>query len=523
MKPILLQHTDHNDSSAAISGVSYSRVNLTESLTAQKGQTQSAQEGRPTLVGEADLTIRPGQTKVFEFNSLLREAGDARALTADFSIVSCLFDLNYIHQFARTTTPDIWWGESSRKRLVRVNASSILVLPKPPKLDIKFLEFREQYYTNELIELQLEVINGEEVDCVANLDIRFLGENPPQLTLKLPPGSENNFDANKDGKAFPGLALGKIAAADSTTVNLLISAVDLPATYGLSMKVAYNLVSDPETPISKLMTAQLSIISPFEANYDFSPRIHPDPWPSFFAHEDISENKPSGLAQKWCLTTRYASFAVEDLIVEDVDLEILGTNGGIRSYTEKALILPKGGLRISPKIIEAAEFDTFTQKLSLDDRGTATLDVSLAIKWRRDRDGSPINTSTLPVPRLLVSSMEPRVLAEVTYSTAIPSMIHFDVTIENPSHHFLSFALSMEPSEQFAFSGIKQSTLQLVPLSRRTVKFRLLPSVRGDWIGPIQCTIRDRYFQKVLKIAPTEGMKVDKEGILIWVPPDEDF
>jgi len=69
---------------------------------------------------------------------------------------------------------------------------------------------------------------------------------------------------------------------------------------------------------------------------------------------------------------------------------------------------------------------------------------------------------------------------------------------------------------------VKQSTLQLVPLSRRTMNFRLLPSVRGEWVGPIHCVIQDRYFQKVLKIAPTEGMRLDKEGILVWVPPDEE-
>jgi hypothetical protein len=28
--------------------------------------------------------------------------------------------------------------------------------------------------------------------------------------------------------------------------------------------------------------------------------------------------------------------------------------------------------------------------------------------------------------------------------------------------------------------------------------------------------------QKVLKIAPTEGMKIDKEGILVWVPPEDE-
>lgn len=30
--------------------------------------------------------------------------------------------------------------------------------------------------------------------------------------------------------------------------------------------------------------------------------------------------------------------------------------------------------------------------------------------------------------------------------------------------------------------------------------------------------MRDKYFQKVLRIIPTEGMKIDKDGLLVWVP-----
>lgn len=305
--------------------------------------------------------------------------------------------------------------------------------------------------------------------------------------------------------------------------------MDLPLTYELSAKAVYHLVTDMETPVYCSMSMQLEVINPFEANYDFSPRIHPAPWPSLFTHEEANSaenedgNQARGLAQKWCLTARYASFATDDLIVDDIDVEVIGLNGGIVCSTEKLIEIPKGGLKVAPKSLEEVQFYCYTQKLSLDDRGTATLDISLAIKWRRDTEGSQVNTTTLEVPRLLVSSSEPRVLAAVSYSAKIPSMVHFDVTIENPSNHFLTFGLSMEPSETFAFSGIKQSTLQLVPLSRRTVKFRLLPNVRGDWVGPIHCVIRDKYFQKVLKIAPTEGMKQDKEGLLVWVPPEEEL
>jgi len=58
-------------------------------------------------------------------------------------------------------------------------------------------------------------------------------------------------------------------------------------------------------------------------------------------------------------------------------------------------------------------------------------------------------------------------------------------------------------------------------VSRRSLRFQILPSVRGEWVRP-QFVVKDRYFQKVLRIAPTEGMKVDKDGILVWVPPDDD-
>jgi len=42
--------------------------------------------------------------------------------------------------------------------------------------------------------------------------------------------------------------------------------------------------------------------------------------------------------------------------------------------------------------------------------------------------------------------------------------------------------------------------------------------VRGDWIGPVHALLEIGIFRRCLKIAPTEGLRVDKEGILVWVP-----
>lgn len=527
MKPIVLSHSgidDQPDQPDQPCDAVLQVVSLAE----------STQGDRPILTGDASLVFGPGQTRIFEFSTVLREDGQAKAVSAAFSMASELFDLEYITTFEQSTTPDLWWGKNAiKKRIVRADAAAINVLPKPPKIELRIAGVREQYYTNEQIALKVEVTNGEDVDSIVNLEVRLLGEGAPKITLKLDDREIEESSEIEDSNKLAGIPIGRIARAAATFVEVIIPALDLPTVYELSMKAAYNLATDLETPIYQSMSTRLELVNPFEANYDFSPRIHPDPWPSLFTHGEVEEStnshvvKAQGLAQKWCLTARYASFATDELIVDDVEVEVLGTNGGIQCTTKKLTTLPAAGLRVAPKSIEEAQFDTFTQKLSLDDRGTATLDVSLAIRWRRSTPSSappsPLNTTTLAVPRLLVSSSEPRVLAAVSYSATIPSLIHFDVTIENPSNHFLTFGLSMEPSEKFAFSGTKQSTLQLVPLSRRTVAFRLLPSVRGEWVGPVQCVIRDRYFQKVLRIAPTEGMKSEKEGILLWVPAEDDL
>jgi hypothetical protein len=506
MKPLELRHkntaevkvkTRDNDE------LVLSRISLSDTFSeknSSRSGTRPSQSVRPSFVGEDNLTFRPGQTKVFWFSSLLREAGDASAVSAIFSLASEPFDLDYVQRFESSTEPDVWWSEDLvRRSLLRHKAFSITVLPKPPKVELRFIALQDQYYANENIILHLEVINGEGVDSITCLDVRLLGDGAPPISLKLPGAADDEAKSNNSPLGF---SIGKIASAASSIVEIHIPPIDLPAIYDLMMKTSYHLVSDMETPIYHSTSIQLSVINPFEANYDFAPRVHPDPWPTYFSHQETgiigmtSQNITAhGLAQKWCLTSRYFSFAADDLIIEDLDIDVLSTNGAITCTTKRASDIPASGIRVNPKSLEEAEFDVFTRKISLDDRSTATLDVSLAIKWRRESGDSALNTTILAVPRLLVSSSEPRVLASVSYSETLLSMVHFDVIIENPSNHFLTFGLNMEPSEKFAFSGVKQATLQLVPLSRRTIRFRLIPFVRGDWVGPIRCVIRDRYFQ----------------------------
>jgi hypothetical protein len=111
---------------------------------------------------------------------------------------------------------------------------------------------------------------------------------------------------------------------------------------------------------------------------------------------------------------------------------------------------------------------------------------------------------------------EPRVLATMTPSKTLLSFFHLDYILENPSMHFLTFTMTMEASDQCAFSGPKTLAVQLVPVSRHTVRYNLLCTGSAKWIQP-QLVVVDSYFNKTLRVLPTEGMRGDKKGILVRV------
>ena len=86
--------------------------------------------------------------------------------------------------------------------------------------------------------------------------------------------------------------------------------------------------------------------------------------------------------------------------------------------------------------------------------------------------------------------------------------------------HFLTFELTMEASEEFGFSGPKLRILHLLPMSRQIIRYSLLPFVTGVWITP-NLKVMDRYFNKTLKVQATEGLRMDKKGIVVWIPGDD--
>ncbi|KAI1416591.1 Gryzun, putative trafficking through golgi-domain-containing protein [Hypoxylon sp. FL1857] len=543
LRKIHLKHQAANSQETNSSKLRVTKVTLVEAETNDDADSDdasqiSSQTAAIILEGTDDLSLLPGQTRVFEMDVPLREPGDANASSIQVSVAPKSFILNYTINIQDTNSVGLWYSQSStRKRITRTNPYRIKVLPRPPKMEVRLVNMLEQYYASETIQLELEILNEEDADASTKLDVALYGQNAPSYKVQIEGGGERLSTAGTEESRLDGISVGTIPNSKSVKTTITIDPVNGPVVFDLMVKARYHLVSDPGTPIIQQETYHLNVVNPFEASYDLFPRLHSE-WPNYFNPEDIQEpsegdeiaRRPRGLAQKWALATRYASFAHEDLAILDLDVNILSTQGGVSCKTSKVQTTAGNGAVISPKTIEEAQFELIAQKLDLDDRSPATADLSFIIKWRRlNSPEDVVNTTTLPLPRFFVTSSEPRVLAGVSYysppgsssSDPEPQLLFLDITIENPSAHFLTFGLMMEPSDEFAFSGAKTTTLNVLPVARRSVTYRLLPLVRGAWIRPT-LVVRDKYFQKVLKIIPTEGMKSDRDGVLVWVPPPED-
>jgi hypothetical protein len=491
---------------------------------------------KPRWTGVADLTILPGQTKVFNFMLTFREAGEIDIDNCIFKITTKRFDLTCTNvDLSSEQQPPAWWTKSNNgakpRKLKGGSTATIKILPKPPKMEIRLPDVRNQYYTDEPVTVAIEIINLEEEDTEAVLEVRLLGrskdtlgyswlDRPASSPMKeVPPSLDGSTDMD-----LPGHVVGTLDQGARTTERIFFTAPPDPADYALEVKVLYHLLSDREIPISKIMIADLVFNAPFEASYDLNARVHSDPWPSYFELNEAESNiNPDsvdafGIAQKWGLRAKVASFADEQLIVKDLQVQVHGVHGGAACDVSKEFEIEE--IVVDSQVLNEWSFSLNVRKNNLEERRPTALDTTLDVTWQRTSiKGAPSVTSSLPIPRIQIPSSEPRVLATAAPSGTVDSLVHLDYTLENPTMHFLTFELNMEASEEFGFSGSKLRALHLLPMSRQTVRFNLYPLVRGVWITPT-LKVMDRYFNKSLKVQATEGLRMDKKGISVWVPAE---
>ena len=493
--------------------------------------SSSALDTARPLSGSADLVFSPGIDKVFSFTIVPRDAGEVVASKVSLSMREELFDLNIIVLLRDHVSRSDWWlqGETglSRKKLGLEHPCSISILPKPPKMQITFPGLRKAYYTDETVKIQVELTNEEDEDTDVRIVVQLTGNthNVPIVhwASTFDPASSNESDniSILSDSTSPEHSLGRLSSSAIRVKTLIFQAQSETAEYTLELKAHYHLVSDPHTSIVKVETKELIFVRPFDSNFKFIPHILSDPWPNYFHVDDVDDEgtsvpNSSGLIQEWSVVATLASFALESLLVQSIILKIQEARYGTSCEIQKSDDTSPTTITLGQNGSIDRSFRLKIQKQSLEDRRSSTLQFDLEVLWSLKSDDTNTATTLIPLPHLTIPFGEPRVLASIQKSATIAPLIHVSYTLENPSMHLLTFQLSMDSNEDFAFSGPKIITVQLVPLSRHTVRYNLLPSRKGTWIRP-NLKVVDVGYGKTLKVSAADGSKCNNNGLAIWV------
>jgi len=444
------------------------------------------------------------------------------------SLKTRTFELRHSFHDHRLLGSNVWYaehkGELKPKYLYREGATTVTVLPKPPKIQIVLHGLRTQYYVGEQLRLQVEILNNETNVVNGSIAQKTLADDGAEMTSRWITSGSSEDHATTEANVTT--SLDAIAPSASQMFDLLLDAPSNSVTYSLTIDVDYTLASEQFTPLKKTLVVELPYVALFDVKFNFGPLLHTAPWPSYFnADIDIAESEPSGIVQLWRLGCQVTSLAGEDILVKHAEIE--------EDRTDNETIFKTIDVKRDAEQQVAAHakfdrsFEVQTQKLSLDDRRPIGLDLSLAISWSRSKD-SVTFTTKLPMPRLTIPSSEPRALCTVSQSQDLGVDTILQYHLENPSTHFLTFAVTMGASEDFAFSGPKHRALSLAPLSRHRIEYHLMvhdsveevtqSDVTGRWLWPALSVV-DSYYQKTLRVqAAGPGVKADAQrGLGVWV------
>ena len=470
------------------------------------------------LSGSADITLTPGCVKVLALKNVPREAGEIIVKEITIRLKQKDFDLELIVSEDQNLQQDLFWRSTANgitsRPLKEKRSRVVRILPKPPKIRIGILNLLSAYFVDEHIVLDVVIANEEEEAAEGVLDVRLSGPpgTPPKITWdQADDGTPNQRQTEsfvEDGYLkLPPNTLASLSAGKESRQKLWIYNVQHPTDYTLRVECRYSLASDPETLISKMYTTEVYFVQPFDLSAAFNPIAHPDPWPNYFDASNLDEpeaeegNSPAaaGLTQRWSLISQISNVSSTSLRISSIVPVVHQLPRAVFRLVEDTSSIEY----IAPDGTRDYDHVLDVQFSNLEDRSPTDLDLALRITYtrapltdlknRESYQASEIQICTLlPLSPLHLSPSEPRVLAALLpdspeFATNLkshainPRPVHISYTIENPSTYNLPFTCAMEtppPStaaSAFAFSGPKSMTLHLLPLSRRSLTYTLLP------------------------------------------------
>lgn len=475
------------------------------------GHDGSTAEGL-LLTGSADLNLAPSQYRVFVLHIPVRETGKFTALEATLEIDRPHLSLKVSKDLRSVDEPFYWYTLRSTVGMVKArrrwDAGKIEVLPKLPKLRIRLPHLRPAYYTNEKALIDVEMVNEESETISAHFDAWIAGTSETPIAIVWSGEVTDNKESDHEGGVRK--TLGTLSPGESTSIRMTIPfPAIVTGELSLEIEVQYHADDGDQTTVSKTTSTKLNLMDAFHAAFSLTPLYHSEAWPSFF-----DEQSP-GFSLRWRLQAFLESQASEEIVIKSSDLSVSRVGEGAKCSVS----------RESPLDVSVAPLEHYERTLlldiqreNLDEAHPSIIDSSLKVKWRRiGAKEDDFTESIIQVPRLSLPTSEPRALA-TRYAMADDSSIRLVITLENPSMHYLSFETTVEPTDDFVLSGPTRCSTNLVPLSRHSLEYTILPMIHGAFIRPFVKTI-DTHFNKLLRIHPGEDLAADEAGnIIIWVP-----
>ena len=504
--------------------------NATEAEEELVDLSQVAEGTDGSFEAEANLTFRAAQRRVFNLKLTFRDPEIFHLKQAVIFISAGKFNIEHKltdEVLLRSDSIFVRTENALERRLLpHAETTAVAVLPKPPKVRILLHGLKKQYYNDQTVRLSVEIIN-EEAEAI---DWKISAQQGPEAEVSLPlqwteegDGAEVSAETQHDPAMSVVTSISQLDAAALHKARLLIKAPSEPSKTTITIEMKYALWTDKTTPLSKTLTLELDFTTPFEARFSLAPLLYQGAWPSYF-DPDIghSNDQAGGIPQLWRLSSQMRSLAADNITFHKVEVvvdDVIGDSHASVHGREAPQKQP-----VKPDEMVRSVFEVLTTKYSLDDRRPTTVESMLVVVWSQDNDSDPITTH-IPVPHLTLPTSEPRVFCTLAEkgSPAGDATLHYH--IENPSTHFLTFALEVEASEDFAFRGPKYRTLSLAPLSRHRVEYWIAVHDRDDrthadgyWIWP-ELKVTDSYYRKTLRVYPGgDGVKFDdKQNIAVWI------
>lgn len=460
------------------------------------------QGDRQTELYKCDLQFKPGVARVFQLHHNPDQIGTIclKNVIADISTDAFKFSssVSTVDPLYKNQSVPWFTEASSKQRKTRSTPHKVTVLPRPSRLVVT-QDIKGSVVPGENVTVNVEVLNQEDDDIVVDIT----------ATTAISEGS--SVDHKWEGESQ------KVRIEQSKT-HVFTMHLKIPnelsgsASLNLELCVSYSLSNGDETEIKDSSSHIIQISRPFRIDFDVAALLQPENWPSLFTSDAMSISPV--IKKRWDLGANILFIGEGEVHILSSELEILSDENGI------CKLVPDLTMQTEEKTM--VRNDRHKNRFVIDcwrkgrkELRSIVAEARLNIKWQRSKNG-PINHLTSSSVRLDLPLYEPRVILNLQKEESEILKIKAIYYIENATSHILTYAVSMSSSPAFAYQGSKMQSIRLLPYSRRSLEYIMIPRDKTSRMVLPHLTVHDTYYKRTLTVTPaSREIYQDKDELYV--------